>query len=140
MAAHPLHRVLFVDDDEVVQHLVQLALERLGGLTVELVNDGAKAIEAGLRFRPDMIVLDWFMPEMDGTELFNRLRAVPELAAVPVVFLTVKAHWRTRDELLELGAAGVITKPFSARDLADQLKAIWASLPGADKPADQKRY
>ena len=127
--------MLFVDDDEVVQHLVQLSLERIGGLTVELVNDGAKAIEAGLRFKPDMIVLDWFMPGMDGTQLFSKLRAVPELAKVQVVFPTVKARWRTRDELLELGAAGVITKPFSARDLADQLKAIWASLPGADTPA-----
>ena len=134
MTAHRLQRVLFVDDDEVVQHLVQLSLERIGGLTVELVNDGAKAIEAGLRFKPDMIVLDWFMPQMDGTVLFNKLREVPELAAVPVVFLTVKAHWRTRDELLELGAAGVITKPFSARDLADQLKAIWASLPDSGTP------
>ena len=127
MTAHRLQRVLFVDDDEVVQHLVQLSLERIGGLTVELVNDGAKAIEAGLRFKPDMIVLDWFMPGMGGTELFTRLREIPELAAIPVVFLTVKAHWRTREELLALGAAGVITKPFSARDLADQLKTIWAS-------------
>jgi DNA-binding response OmpR family regulator len=129
MTAHRLQRVLFVDDDEVVQHLVRLSLERIGGLTVELVNDSAKAVEAGLRFKPDMIVLDWFMPGMDGTQLFNGLRAVPELAQVPVIFLTVKAHWRTRDELLELGAAGVITKPFSARDLADQLKAIWDSRP-----------
>ena len=135
MPANPMQRVLFVDDDEVVQHLVQLSLERIGGLTVELVNDGAKAIDAAVRFKPDMIVLDWFMPQMDGTVLFKKLREVPGLAAVPVVFLTVKAHWRTRDELLELGAAGVITKPFSATTLADQLKAIWASLPGTDIPS-----
>ena len=129
MTTTRLQKVLFVDDDEVVQHLVQLSLERIGGLTVELVSDSAAAIEAALRFAPDMIVLDWFMPGMDGTVLFNKLREVPELAAIPVVFLTIKAHWRTREELLELGAAGVITKPFSARDLADQLKAIWDSLP-----------
>ena len=135
MPAHPLQRVLFVDDDEVVQHLVRLSLERIGGLTVELVNDSAKAIEAVARFKPDMIVLDWFMPGMDGTVLFTKLRETPQLAAIPVVFLTIKAHWRTRDDLLELGAAGVITKPFSARDLANQLKAIWASLPGA-RPSD----
>ena len=127
MATQRLQRVLFVDDDEVVQHLVQLSLERIGGLTVELVNEAAKAIEASLRFKPDMIVLDWFMPGMDGTMLFNKMREVPELAEIPVVFLTIKAHWRTREELLALGAAGVITKPFSARDLADQLKGIWAA-------------
>jgi CheY-like chemotaxis protein len=126
---------MVVDDDEVVQHLVQISLERIGGLTVELVNESAKAVEAGLLFRPDMIVLDWFMPGLDGTMLFNKLREVPELAAVPVVFLTIKAHWRTREELLALGAAGVITKPFSARDLADQLKAIWDSRPQPRGPA-----
>jgi two-component system, OmpR family, response regulator len=129
VAARPMQRVLVVDDDEVVQHLVQLSLERIGGLTVGLVSDGSKAIEAIRSFRPDMIVLDWIMPGMDGKELFNALRALPDLATVPVVFLTVKAHWRTTEELLALGAAGVITKPFSARDLSDQLKAIWNALP-----------
>jgi len=131
MPARPIQRVLFVDDDEVVQRLVQIALERLGGLTVELVNDSSNAIEAIGRFKPDMVVLDLIMPHIDGTELFRQMREIPEMAALPVVFLTVKAHWRTVDELLALGAAGVITKPFSAKDLSDQLKTIWKGLPEA---------
>ena len=102
---------------------------------MQLVSDSSKAIEAALSFKPDMIVLDWIMPGMDGVALFRKLRETPEMATVPVVFLTVKAYWRTTQDLLDLGAAGVITKPFSARDLADQLKKIWAALPGVDGPA-----
>ncbi len=70
MPARPMQRVLFVDDDETVRRLVQIALERLGGLTVELVNDSANAIEAIGRFKPDMVVLDWIMPHLNGTEVF----------------------------------------------------------------------
>ncbi len=129
MPARALQRVLFVDDDEVVQNLVRIALERIGGLTVELVNDSSKAVEGIRGFKPDMVVLDCIMPRLDGVEVFKQMREDPGLAAMPVVFLTVRAHWRTVDELLALGAAGVITKPFAARQLADQLKAIWEKLP-----------
>lgn len=134
MPTRPMQRVLFVDDDEVVQRLVQIALERLGGLTVELVSDSANAIAAIGRFKPDMVVLDWIMPHLNGTELFRQIRAHPEMEKIPVVFFTVKAHWRTTEELLALGAAGVISKPFSAKDLSDQLKAIWKGLPEAGGP------
>ena len=134
MPARPMQRVLFVDDDEVVQNLVRIALERLGGLTVELVNDSSKAIEGIRGFKPDLVVLDCIMPVLDGVEVFKLMRAEPGLAGVPVVFLTVKAHWRTVEELMALGAAGVITKPFAARELSDQLKAIWGKLPEAVAP------
>jgi two-component system OmpR family response regulator len=129
MPARALQRVLFVDDDEVVQNLVRIALERIGGMTVELVNDSSKALDGIRGFTPDMVVLDCIMPRVDGVEVFKLMREDRALATIPVVFLTVKAHWRTIDDLRALGAAGVITKPFAARELADQLKAIWGTLP-----------
>ena len=131
MSSRPLQRVFYVDDDEIVQRLVKIALERIGALTVEMVNDSALAIDGIRSFRPDLVLLDCIMPKVDGVELFRQMRAIPEMAAIPVVFFTVKAHWRTVDELLALGAAGVITKPFDARELAGRLKAIWKGLPGA---------
>lgn len=134
MSDASLQRVLFVDDDEVVQRLVQIALERIGGLTVHLVDDSRKAIEAIQNFKPDLIVLDWIMPGIDGVELFHKIRGLPQTAAIPVVFLTVKAHWRTTQDLLELGAIGVITKPFAARELAAQLKAFWEAWRGKATP------
>jgi CheY-like chemotaxis protein len=98
---------------------VQLSLERIGGLTVKLVGESPKALEAIYSFKPDMVLLDCLMPGMSGEDF----------ATLPVVFLTVKAYWRTVDDLLALGAAGVVTKPFSAKTLPEELKAIWAALP-----------
>ena len=135
MPAKPLQRILYVDDDEEVQRLVQLALERIGGLAVQLVNDSSTAVEAFHSFKPDMIILDRVMPGLDGLALFNIFRSMPEAAEIPIVFLTVEAYWRTIEEFKDLGAAGVITKPFLATELAAQLKQIWASQPDVMGPA-----
>ena len=129
MSAQPLQRVLYVEDDEDVQRIVRVALERLGGMTLELVSDSSKAMEAIIDFKPDLVVLDWMMPRIDGLALFRKMRELPETATLPVVFLTAHAHWSATDKLIALGAAGVITKPFSATDLAEQLRQIWKSLP-----------
>jgi CheY-like chemotaxis protein len=69
------------------------------------------------------------MPKMDGPTLFRQMKQRPETSALPVVFITAKASSRELDELLTLGAAGAISKPFNPKDLPDQLRAIWAKLP-----------
>jgi CheY-like chemotaxis protein len=80
-------------------------------------------------FKPELVMLDWMMPGMDGPTLLRKMRTVPETRDLPVVFITAKAAQRELDELRALGAAGTISKPFSPKDLPGQLKAIWASLP-----------
>ena len=74
-------------------------------------------------------MLDWMMPGMDGPTLFRQMKARPETSGLPVVFITAKAAQRDLDELTALGAVGTISKPFSPKDLPDQLRAIWASCP-----------
>jgi CheY-like chemotaxis protein len=74
-------------------------------------------------------MLDWMMPGMDGPTLYREMKKRPELAPLPVVFITAKAAQRDLDELKTLGAAGTISKPFSPKDLPDQLRAIWKKLP-----------
>jgi len=69
------------------------------------------------------------MPVLDGPALFRQMKLRPETSALPVVFITAKASQRDLDELKSLGAAGTISKPFSPKDLPEQLKAIWAALP-----------
>jgi CheY-like chemotaxis protein len=69
------------------------------------------------------------MPKMDGPTLFRQMKLRAETSALPVVFITAKASQHDLDELVALGAAGVISKPFSPRDLPGQLRAIWAKLP-----------
>jgi DNA-binding response OmpR family regulator len=129
MARRALQRVLYVEDDEDVELIVRLALERIGGMTFRHCGDSEAAIEAMLSFGPDLVILDWMMPAVDGVEVFQRMQAVPALAELPVVFLTAKVHWRETDYLKKLGVVGVIAKPFSAQDLSDNLRRIWDGLP-----------
>src|ERR671925_294648 len=129
MPQRPLERICYVEDDEHAQHIVRVSLEKLGKMIVEVVSDPNRAIEAITRFKPDLVMLDWMMPGMDGPTLFRKMKQQPETATLPVVFITAKATQRDMEELLALGAAGTISKPFSPKDLPDQLRAIWAKLP-----------
>jgi CheY-like chemotaxis protein len=129
MPERPLVRVCYVEDDEDIQRIVRMSLERVGKMTVEIVTDPLRAIDVMKGFRPDLVMLDWMMPGMDGPTLFRKMKQLPETASLPVVFITAKATQRDMDELMALGAAATISKPFSPKDLPDQLRSIWSKLP-----------
>ena len=129
MPDRPLQRICYVEDDEDIQRIVRTSLERIGKMTVALVTDPTQAIGVMTEFRPDLVMLDWMMPVMDGPTLFRQMRLRPETSALPVVFITARASQRDMDELKTLGAAGTISKPFSPKDLPEQLRAIWKALP-----------
>ena len=128
MPERPLNRICYVEDDEDIQRIVRMSLERVGKMTVEVVSDPTLAIQAIMEFKPDLVMLDWMMPVMDGPTLFRQMKLRPETSALPVVFITAKASSRELDELKSLGAAGTISKPFNPKDLPDQLRAIWAKV------------
>jgi len=129
MPAQPLNRICYVEDDEDIQRIVRMSLERVGKMTVEVVSDPMVAIERMIAFKPDLVMLDWMMPGMDGPTLFRKMQETPETRNLPVVFITAKASQREQNELRTLGAAGTILKPFSPKDLPGQLRAIWQALP-----------
>jgi two-component system, OmpR family, response regulator len=129
MPDRPLNRICYVEDDEDIRRIVRMSLERVGKMTVELVGDPMAAIEAMTAFRPDLVMLDWMMPGMDGPTLFRQMKLRPETAALPVVFITAKASEKELEELQTMGAAATISKPFSPRDLPNQLREIWKKLP-----------
>jgi CheY-like chemotaxis protein len=129
MPDRPLNRICYVEDDEDIQRIVRMSLERVGKMTVEVVTDPLKAIGVINAFRPDLVMLDWMMPGMDGPTLFKKMKEDPQTALLPVVFITAKAQSRDMAELMALGAVGTISKPFSPKDLPDQLRAIWKKIP-----------
>src|SRR5688572_11492408 len=129
MPDRPLNRICYVEDDEDIQRIVRMSLERVGKMTVAVVSDRTQAFATIAEFRPDLVMLDWMMPVMDGPTLFRQMKQRPETSSLPVVFITAKASQRDLDELKALGAAGAISKPFSPKDLPEQLRAIWAGLP-----------
>jgi DNA-binding response OmpR family regulator len=113
-------RVLGVDDDPNVSEVVGRYLER-EGCRVEALTDGRTALDRMLADPPDLVVLDLMLPEIDGLEVFRRLRA---LAPVPVIMLTAKGDEADRVVGLELGADDYVAKPFSPRELAARVKVV----------------
>jgi CheY-like chemotaxis protein len=125
----PLQRICYVEDDEDIQRIVRMSLERVGKMTVEVVGDPLKALEAIAAFKPDLVMLDWMMPGMDGPTLYREMKKRPETCSLPVVFITAKATPRELEELTAMGAIGTISKPFSPKDLPKQLKELWKKSP-----------
>lgn len=120
-----LERILLVEDEADIQTVARLALEDIGALQVEVCASGAEALERGPTFAPQLILLDFMMPGMDGRETMRAFGRVPELAEVPVVFLTARAQLDEVAEYRRLGAIEVIVKPFDPMTLADRVNEIW---------------
>ncbi|MDH4174672.1 MAG: response regulator [Betaproteobacteria bacterium] len=129
MPERPLQKICYVEDDDDIQRIARLALERVGKMQVSIIGDPTAAIDGILAFKPDLVLLDWMMPVMDGPTLFKRMRETAGLEDIPVVFITAKASQRELEELRAMGASGVLSKPFSPKDLPEQLRAIWRGLP-----------
>lgn len=122
-------KILLIDDDPDVLVLASHALETLGGHTVVTSRGGLGAVETARRERPDAILLDVWMPELDGPDLARRLRAEDELRGVPLVFLTGHQDGAERRRLLALGARGVLAKPFDPETLSTALEDLLATSP-----------
>src|SRR5262249_49400089 len=125
----PLNRICYVEDDEDIQRIVRMSLERLGKMAVHIVGDPTMAIDAMNSFKPDLVMLDWMMPKLDGPALFKLMQTLPEKQPLRVVYITAKAPQRDLDQLMKLGAAATISKPFNPKDLPEQLREIWKNLP-----------
>ena len=117
-------KILLIDDDPDLVILASFALETLGGCLVSSSSGGLDAVNQAVRERPDVILLDLQMREIDGDQLFPHFRRQPELDGTPIVFLTGKDTEDEWHRLQELGAAGVIVKPFDPARLIEQVKGF----------------
>jgi len=118
-----LLNVILAEDDLDIQLVARLALKR-AGFTVKVVGNGKDALEAVRTEAPDVILLDWMMPELDGPETCRQLKADPATSAIPVVFLTAKSQEAEIQRGLSLGAVGYVTKPFDALTLGQHVKDL----------------
>ena len=123
----PLGHILCIDDEEDILQVAKLALEAVGGFRVSLCRGSAEAVEQACILRPDLILLDVMMPEMDGPTTLEKLRDGGPCSATPVIFMTAKAQPQEIQHFKELGALGVITKPFDPMALPSEVRAIWES-------------
>ena len=120
------HVVLVADDDEDVLLLIRMVLER-DGHEVIVTRDGAEALAAGLERRPDLAVLDVAMPELDGLEVLRRLRADANMTNMPVLLLSARVQEDDVRRGYDSGANVYVQKPFSPRELSEQVSELLAS-------------
>jgi len=105
-------RILIVDDEDDIREVAQVSLELVGQWQVLTAANGRDGLACARDQQPDAILLDVMMPDLDGPATLAELQADPATRNIPVLFLTAKAQTAERTRLAELGAAGVLTKPF----------------------------
>jgi DNA-binding response OmpR family regulator len=127
-------RILTVDDEVEVTELLAFNLTA-AGFDVDQAHDGLEAIATARRTRPDLILLDVMLPEMDGFSVCEILRRTPETANTPIVLLTGWASEAARRIGMESGASDYVVKPFSTRELVGRLRMM---LPGPEAPGNRK--
>jgi two-component system alkaline phosphatase synthesis response regulator PhoP len=122
-----MSRVLVVDDDPGIVKLVRAYLEQ-AGFEVVSARDGKKAMQIARNERPDLVVLDLMLPEMDGWDVCRALRKESE---VPIIMLTARVEESDKLIGLELGADDYVTKPFSPRELVARVRSVLRRVGGA---------
>jgi DNA-binding response OmpR family regulator len=117
-------RILVVDDERPIAQALAIRL-RAGGYEVQCAFDGLSGVAAAVAWRPQAILLDIRMPDIDGFEVHRRLRAHPDLAGTPVIYLSANVQESARQAALAAGAQAFLTKPYESRDV---LAAIRSAL------------
>jgi two-component system, OmpR family, alkaline phosphatase synthesis response regulator PhoP len=116
-------RVLVVDDEPNIVMSLEFLMRR-AGFEVAVARNGREALDALEGSAPDLLLLDVMMPEFDGYEVCERIRARPEWSGTKIVMLTARGREVERERGLALGADAYVTKPFSTRDLVEQVKRM----------------
>ena len=117
-------KILVVEDDSSIRRVLVIALKSAGYEEIEEAATGPAALEKAFRVRPQLVLLDLMLPELDGLGVLKALRANPETAATAVIILTAKSEERDIVSGLDAGADDYVTKPFSKDVLLARMRAV----------------
>jgi CheY-like chemotaxis protein len=122
-------RILIIDNEPHIQEVAQICLETVAGWQVFTASSGQEGLLKAVMEKPDAILLDVMMPDMDGPTTFQKLQENDATKAIPVIFLTAKVQSSDRQRYANLGLKAVIAKPFDPIKLADQIAQVlqWRS-------------
>ncbi|HEY9678934.1 MAG TPA: response regulator [Drouetiella sp.] len=119
-----IEHVLLVDDDPNIRKIAEISLSKVGKWRVSLASSGREALDMAVNERPDVILLDVMMPELDGPSTLKCLRHNCAVANIPVIFVTAKVQNHEMAKYAQMGAMGVIVKPFDPMLLPKQVMDI----------------
>lgn len=117
-------RILVIDDEEDIREVAQLSLEMVGGWEVMTASSGREGVAKAQAEKPDAILLDVMMPDMDGPATLEQMQKLPATQQIPVILLTAKVQATDQRRFSELGVAGIIAKPFDPMNLAHQVATV----------------
>ena len=117
-------KIIVADDEPDVLFMTAFSLRTVGGFEVIEARNGLEALEKAQQVQPDLIVLDIKMPRMNGYEVCRKLKEIPNLCDVPVIFLSAKGQRQEIEEGLSAGAADYILKPFAPEDLIAKVQRL----------------
>ena len=123
MQGKDLLKVLLIEDDPDTQIIVKTVLEDMNNLDVIACSSGQEGLRKVHSFKPDLVLLDIRLPDIDGLDTLRALRAQKETAEVPVIFMT--AHPPKMSDYRELGVLHVISKPFDPIVLSLAIETVW---------------
>jgi two-component system alkaline phosphatase synthesis response regulator PhoP len=115
--------ILVVDDEHDIRVVARLGLQMFAGWRVLTADSGAECLITAEAEQPDVILLDWMMPHMDGPTTFIRLRETARTSHIPVIMLTAKTQAADTRLLMDMGVQGVLAKPFDPTRLGEQVSA-----------------
>lgn len=118
-----MSRILIVEDEPDVLLLLENRV-RGAGHDVQSASDGERGLELALAENPDLIILDWMMPKLDGIEVLERLRADEVGGGIKVLMLTARSQQNDVDRAFAAGANDYIVKPFSSRELVERIATL----------------
>jgi len=114
--------ILIIEDDPEAAHILELSLKR-EGYTVGIAMDGTQGLSAVQTQRPDLVLLDLMMPDVDGFEVCRRIRANPATARLPIIVVSARTQDADKQMAAKVGANGYLTKPYRRADLLAAIEA-----------------
>ena len=121
----PLKKILYVEDDEDIAEITIMSLKEFGGFEVDHCSSGVDALNYLKQHQPQLILMDVMMPKMDGVDVFNHMKTLPANQNTPVIFMTARAQTHEQKEYIDMGAIGVIVKPFNPETLCSRIHELW---------------
>lgn len=120
-----LKKILYAEDERDVQTIVEISVWSTSNYEIKICDNGKILLDCVEDYKPDLILLDAMMPEMDGITTLKNLRLNEKTKDIPVIFITAKAQTHEVKLFNESGVIGVITKPFDPILLCSSIKEIW---------------
>ena len=121
-----LNHIICIDDESDILQVATMTLEMVGNFKVSSFSNGEEALEGMRAVNPDLVLMDVMMPGRTGPELFADMGLDDDLKAIPVIFMTARVQPAEKQQYLDAGAIGVVSKPFDPMTLSDEIREIWA--------------